>query len=89
MQNLAMFSFCTNTLQNIFKPFPSGHGATLNVDGEVELDAIIVDGRTLASGAVSCVTNIANPVSLARAVMEKVFLFYFIIYCCVVFSFFL
>uniref|UniRef100_A0A3B5LUL4 Isoaspartyl peptidase/L-asparaginase n=1 Tax=Xiphophorus couchianus TaxID=32473 RepID=A0A3B5LUL4_9TELE len=51
--------------------FNAGHGATLNVDGEVELDAIIVDGRTLASGAVSCVTNIANPVSLARAVMEK------------------
>ncbi|XP_018546041.2 isoaspartyl peptidase/L-asparaginase [Lates calcarifer] len=30
-----------------------------------------MDGRTLASGAVSCVKNIANPVSLARAVMEK------------------
>ena len=49
-----------------------GHGATLNADGEVELDAIIMDGRTLASGAVSSVKNIANPVSLARAVMEKV-----------------
>lgn len=45
----------------------------LNADGEVELDAIIMDGRTLASGAVSSVENIANPVSLARAVMEKVF----------------
>lgn len=52
-----------------------GHGATLNVDGEVELDAIIMDGRTLASGAVSSVKNIANPVSLARAVMEKVLIF--------------
>ncbi|XP_043992161.1 isoaspartyl peptidase/L-asparaginase [Gambusia affinis] len=51
--------------------FNAGHGATLNIDGEVELDAIIVDGTTLASGAVSCVKNIANPVSLARAVMEK------------------
>uniref|UniRef100_A0A3Q2DF27 Si:dkey-103j14.5 n=1 Tax=Cyprinodon variegatus TaxID=28743 RepID=A0A3Q2DF27_CYPVA len=51
------------------------HGATLNIDGEVELDAIIVDGKTLACGAVSCVKNIANPVSLARAVMEKVVLF--------------
>ena len=38
----------------------------------MELDAIIMDGRTLASGAVSSVKNIANPVSLARAVMEKV-----------------
>ncbi|XP_036978524.1 isoaspartyl peptidase/L-asparaginase isoform X1 [Acanthopagrus latus] len=51
--------------------FNAGHGATLNADGEVELDAIIMDGRTLASGAVSSVKNIANPVSLARAVMEK------------------
>ncbi|XP_014905074.1 isoaspartyl peptidase/L-asparaginase [Poecilia latipinna] len=51
--------------------FNAGYGATLNIDGEVELDAIIMDGRTLASGAVSCVKNIANPVSLARAVMEK------------------
>ncbi|XP_076598595.1 isoaspartyl peptidase/L-asparaginase [Chaetodon auriga] len=51
--------------------FNAGHGAALNADGEVELDAIIMDGRTLASGAVSSVKNIANPVSLARAVMEK------------------
>ncbi|XP_008320037.1 isoaspartyl peptidase/L-asparaginase isoform X2 [Cynoglossus semilaevis] len=51
--------------------FNAGHGAALNTRGEVELDAIIMDGRTLASGAVSCVKNIANPVSLARAVMEK------------------
>ncbi|XP_041866511.1 isoaspartyl peptidase/L-asparaginase [Melanotaenia boesemani] len=51
--------------------FNAGHGATLNIDGEVELDAFIMDGRTLASGAVSSVKNITNPVSLARAVMEK------------------
>lgn len=51
--------------------FNAGHGATLNIDGEVELDAIIMDGRTLACGAVSSVKNIANPVTLARAVMEK------------------
>ncbi|KAF7667063.1 hypothetical protein LDENG_00080130 [Lucifuga dentata] len=51
--------------------FDAGHGSVLNTDGEVELDAIIMDGQTLASGAVSSVRNIANPVSLARAVMEK------------------
>lgn len=51
--------------------FNAGNGATLNVDGEVELDAIIMDGRTLANGAVSSVKNITHPVSLARAVMEK------------------
>lgn len=51
--------------------FNAGHGAVLNCEGEVELDAIIMDGKTLGSGAVSSVKNIANPVSLARAVMEK------------------
>ena len=35
------------------------------------MDAIIVDGKMLAFGAVASVKNIANPVSLARAVMEK------------------
>lgn len=55
--------------------FILGHGAVLNADGEVELDAIVMDGRTLATGAVSSVKNIANPVSLARAVMEKVIFF--------------
>ncbi|XP_062852396.1 isoaspartyl peptidase/L-asparaginase [Trichomycterus rosablanca] len=51
--------------------FDAGHGAVLNEDGEVELDAFIMEGRTLGAGAVSSVRNIANPVSLARAVMEK------------------
>jgi len=44
----------------------------LNISGEVEMDAIVMDGKTLASGAVSAVRNIANPIQLARLVMEKV-----------------
>uniref|UniRef100_A0A8C8EN44 Uncharacterized protein n=1 Tax=Oncorhynchus tshawytscha TaxID=74940 RepID=A0A8C8EN44_ONCTS len=51
--------------------FDADHGAVLNTNGEVELDSIIMDGRTLAAGAVSSVKTISNPVSLARAVMEK------------------
>ncbi|XP_035255450.1 isoaspartyl peptidase/L-asparaginase [Anguilla anguilla] len=51
--------------------FDAGRGSVLNAGGEVELDAVVMDGRTLAAGAVSCVRNIANPVTLARAVMEK------------------
>ncbi|XP_034041413.1 isoaspartyl peptidase/L-asparaginase [Thalassophryne amazonica] len=51
--------------------FNAGCGAALNTAGEVELDAIIMDGRTLGAGAVASVKNIANPVSLARTVMEK------------------
>lgn len=44
----------------------------LNVIGDVEMDALVMDGKTLASGAVSAVRNIANPIQLARQVMEKV-----------------
>ncbi|XP_075720264.1 isoaspartyl peptidase/L-asparaginase-like [Rhinoderma darwinii] len=51
--------------------FDAGHGAVLNADGEVELDAIIMDGKNLAVGAVSCIKNIANPIMFARTIMEQ------------------
>ena len=51
--------------------FNAGHGGALNAQGEVELDAIIVDGSSLEFGAVAAVENISNPISLARMVMEK------------------
>lgn len=44
----------------------------LNIKGEVEMDALVMDGQTLASGAVVAVRNIANPIQLSRLVMEKV-----------------
>lgn len=50
--------------------FNAGRGACLNRDGEIELDASIMDGRNLAAGAIGAVKRIANPVILARAVME-------------------
>ena len=49
--------------------FNAGRGACLNRDGDIELDASIMDGRDLAAGAVGAVKRIANPVTLARAVM--------------------
>lgn len=49
-----------------------GCGSVLTMKGEVEMDALVMDGRTLASGAVSAVRNIANPIQLARLVMDKV-----------------
>ncbi|XP_007902385.1 isoaspartyl peptidase/L-asparaginase isoform X1 [Callorhinchus milii] len=51
--------------------FNAGHGAVLNERGEIEFDAIIMDGKSLNAGAVSAVKNIANPIKLARLVMEK------------------
>lgn len=44
----------------------------LNVNGDLEMDALVMDGKTLASGAVSAVRNLANPIQLARLVMDKV-----------------
>jgi beta-aspartyl-peptidase (threonine type) len=50
--------------------FNAGHGAALNAEGEHELDAAIMDGSTLAAGAVCAARRIRNPVRAARAVME-------------------
>ncbi|MFZ4520085.1 MAG: isoaspartyl peptidase/L-asparaginase family protein [Bacteroidales bacterium] len=51
--------------------FNAGRGAVLNEKGRVELDAAIMDGSTGMAGAVACVSNIKNPVSAARLVMDK------------------
>ncbi|MCS6807513.1 MAG: isoaspartyl peptidase/L-asparaginase [Bacteroidota bacterium] len=50
--------------------FNAGRGAVLTADGTVELDAAIMDGKTLKAGAVASVRGIKNPVLLARKVME-------------------
>ena len=51
--------------------FNAGRGSVFTYDGTIELDASIMDGRTRAAGAVTGVTRTKNPISLARAVMEK------------------
>jgi beta-aspartyl-peptidase (threonine type) len=49
--------------------FDAGLGAHLNRDGRVELDAILMDGATLAAGAVGAVERIRNPILLARRIL--------------------
>ena len=51
--------------------FDAGVGSVLNEEGEIELDAAIMDGKTLNAGAIAAVRNIRNPISLARRVMEN------------------
>ena len=51
--------------------FDAGYGSFLNAAAEVELDAIITDGRDLNFGAVGAVQRVRHPVTLARLVMTE------------------
>jgi len=51
--------------------FDAGVGAYLNQSGQVELDAIVMDGETLRSGAVAALQNIRNPVRVAKELMLR------------------
>src|SRR5438874_3518758 len=51
--------------------FNAGKGSVFTSAGKIEMDAAIMDGKTLAAGAVAGIEHVRNPIVLARAVMEK------------------
>ncbi|MBN1921584.1 MAG: isoaspartyl peptidase/L-asparaginase [Anaerolineae bacterium] len=51
--------------------YDAGLGSHTNLNGEVELDAFIMDGRTLELGGVAAVKRVRNPITLARRIMES------------------
>src|SRR5438552_13556195 len=51
--------------------FNAGKGSVFTSAGINEMDAAIMDGKTLSAGAVASVAHVRNPIGLARAVMEK------------------
>jgi len=51
--------------------FNAGYGSSLTINKQVEMEASIMDGKTLHAGAAGLLKDIRNPVRLARLVMEK------------------
>ncbi len=51
--------------------FNAGRGAVMTNEGRCELDASIMDGKTLKAGAVAGVTTVRNPIDAARKVMDN------------------
>jgi beta-aspartyl-peptidase (threonine type) len=51
--------------------FNAGAGSVLDEDGRVAMDAALMDGATLRAGAVAAVRHVANPVRLARLLLEE------------------
>jgi beta-aspartyl-peptidase (threonine type) len=51
--------------------FDAGRGSFLNRDGQVQMDALIMDGATLRAGGVGCVERVRNPVRAARKILSE------------------
>jgi len=51
--------------------FDAGYGSHLNLNGQVECDAIVMNGATLRAGAAATLHHVKNPIRAARAILEK------------------
>jgi beta-aspartyl-peptidase (threonine type) len=51
--------------------FNAGFGSVLNAEGEVEMDAAIMDGTSLDFGGVAAVKGLPHPISVARALLKE------------------
>jgi beta-aspartyl-peptidase (threonine type) len=51
--------------------FNAGRGSVLNRDGAIEMDASIMEGDRLECGAVAALAGVANPITVARRVLES------------------
>ena len=51
--------------------FDAGRGSFLNMDGRVQVDALMMDGATLRAGGVGCVEHIRNPIRVARKILSE------------------
>jgi L-asparaginase / beta-aspartyl-peptidase len=67
---LDVVEYCVTLLEDD-RLYNAGCGSVLNADGQVEMDAALMNGRDLRAGAVACVKNIKNPISLARRVLDR------------------
>ncbi len=67
---LDVVEYCVNLLED--NPlYNAGKGSVLNENGQVEMDAALMEGKALKAGAIACIKNIKNPISLARLVLEE------------------
>ncbi len=67
---LDVVEYCVTLLEDD-RLYNAGRGSVLNAQGNVEMDAALMDGRDLRAGAVACIKNIKNPIALARQVLEQ------------------